>query len=586
MALPLPSGRMLVLAVGAMGVLLGMFANLGRAQQARWADTTNLDGRRAKALFVRGMTQSYLEDYTEAVAYFEKALEVAPGEPALLSALAEAEAARDNMTSGLYYARKARNQAPGHPHYHRALAHLLEAADRPREAMDTYRTLLARFPNQQDAYLPLARLLRDQQRPHAALRAYRSFIDATSRPPPRVYTEMLELYKQTGATDGLEQVLKRLIERQRDDQSYRRRLGRLYVDQERYAEAIPIYEALLRRHPDDPRLLSRLQRLYEKTGHAPPDNVERSTELDNASPARLQSRAHALYEKARQSDAPLDSAGVAPARRLLRQALDRDPAHVPSLALLGTLTLEMGAPAEAAALFQRAIDEDPRAPDRWGKLATAHRRAGHLQRAINAAEEGLLLFPGRPALLRSLALARLQRGEYNAALSRFQQALDKVDSTPQTNALRAALLAGRGRAYDRLSQTENAVADYENALRLDPEQLAALRHLAFHLVRSDPDNKRAHQLAQRAVDAFPTHPKALDTLGWIRFKQGDPAAARPHLENALDTGSTPTVVYDHFADVLRALGHEQRARKYRQKALERAPERDSIRQQRPSVPPG
>jgi tetratricopeptide (TPR) repeat protein len=451
--------------------------------------------------------------------------------------------------------------------------------------MNTYRTLLSRFPNQHDAYLPLARLLRDQQRPHDALRAYRAFIDSTSRPPPRVYTEMLELYKQTGATDGLEQVLKRLVERQQDAQSYQRRLGRLYVEQERYAEALPIYEALLRRQPDDPRLLSRLQRLYEKTGHAPPDNFGRSAELDNASPARLQSRAHALYETARQADAPLDSAAVAPARRLLRQALDRDPTHVPSLALLGTLTLELGAPAEAAALFQRAIDEDPRAPDRWAKLATAHRRAGHLQRAINAAEEGLLLFPGRPALLRSLALARLQRGEYNAALSRFQQALDKVDSTPQTDALRAALLAGRGRAHDRLNQTENAVADYESALRLDPEQLTALRHLAFHLVRSNPDSPRARQLAQRAVNAFPTHPRALDTLGWVSFKQGDLAAARTHLENALDTGSAPAVVYDHFADVLRALGNDRRAREYRQKALERAPARGSIRQKQQSSPP-
>lgn len=586
MALPLPSGRMLVLAVGAVGLVLGALADPGRAQRARWADTTDLDDRRAKALFVRGMTQSYLEDYTEAVGYFEQALERTPREPALLSALAEAEAARGNTTSGLYYARKARDQAPNHPHYHRALARLLEAADQPREAMVTYRTLLSRFPGQHDAYLPLARLLRDQQRPSDALRAYRAFIDSTSRPPLKVYTEMLRLYKQTGETDGLEQVLKRLIERQRAPQSYRRRLGRLYVEQKRYAEAIPVYETLLRRQPDDPRLQRRLERLYDRTGRPRPAPSGEATRIEDASPARLQRRAQALYDQARKADAPLDSAAVAPARRLLRRALDRAPAHVPSLDLLGTLQLELGAPDEAAALFQRAIDADPRAPDRWARLAAAHRRAGHLQRAVDAAEEGLLLFPGRPALLRSLALSRLRRGEDNAALSRFRQALNKVDTTAQNDSLRAAILAGRGRAYARLDQPRNAVADYESALALCPEQLTALRHLAFHLVRSSSTAPRARTLAERAVDAFPGHPKALDTLGWVRFKQGAPAAAKTYLERALDTGTASAVVYDHLAAVLRALGDDQRARTYWKKALERAPERDSLRQKLRSVPPG
>jgi len=557
------------------------------AAQPDRADTTSLANRRAKTLFVRGITQSYLEDYAEAAAYFEKALELVPQEPALLSALAEAEAGQDNLTSALFYAQKAREQAPAQPAYYRSLARLQERADQPQKAVETYRTLVSTFPDQDEAYLPLARLLRKMEQPRAALRAYQALTDSTDRPPPQAYVEMARLYEETGLTDGLEQTLTVLINRRRNVERYRRRLGRLYLEQDRYAEAIPVYERLFREHPSDPKLLSRLQMLYEQTGQAETASTLWSTFDDrNATPDQLLPRARSLFEEARSTrgPTPLDSNAVALPLQLLRQALDQDSAHVPSLDLLGTIQYEIGAYEEAAATFQRAIDHNPRAAKRWEQAAAACLKSDQFDRAVNVAEEGLLLFPGRASLLHPLALARLHLGEYNAALTRFQDALETLEGENAPIKMRAALETGRARTLERLNQPAQAASAYEAALKLDPNQPKALRHYVLYLVQEQQDLSRALQLAQRGVDAHPTDPEALDTLGWVYYKQGALTKAKNTFQKAVATGRAPGIVYDHFGHVHRALGNDILAREYWEKALDRAPDRDSVRKKLRSLP--
>jgi tetratricopeptide (TPR) repeat protein len=211
---------------------------------------------------------------------------------------------------------------------------------------------------------------------------------------------------------------------------------------------------------------------------------------------------------------------------------------------------------------------------------------------VEVAEEGLLLFPGRADLLRPLAYGHLRQTEYDTALTRFEEALDKVESRSGPPHLRAALYAGRGRALDALGQTERATSDYEAALELDPAQPTALWHYARLLVQQKQNLSRARRLAQRAVEASPSTPEALNTLGWIYFKQGSLSEANDVLRKAVETGAASAAVYEHLGDVQRALGNDDRARQYWKKALDLDPERDavqekleSLRGSAPSSPP-
>lgn len=566
------------------GLLVGLVVDLPDARAQQRTDTTSIQDRRAQKLFVRGMTESYLEDHEEAVAYFEKALEVSPGQPAILMALAEAEAARDDNTSALYYARQAQEGAPERPYYAHQLAALLEKAGRPQEAASTYRTLLAKFPAYNEARLPLARLQTELNRPSEALSTYETYVDSINRPEPEVYGEMSTLYEQTGDDEALEQTLQVLIDRHRTDRIYRKRLAELYLEQNRFEEAIPLFESLLQDTPNNPQLLSRLEMLYDETGQTQEAEAlwDQFTEKA-AGPSQLVARARSLLDDARQSEKSLDSTAVRPAQRLLRKALAQDSTHVGALDLLGTTHYQTGAYAAAARALARALDQNPRNPERWRRAATAHLRAGHPQRAAAVAEEGLLLFPGRADLLQPLGFARLRLGDVDAALDRFQEALDQLDETAPRKE-RAISHAGLALAQDRRGNVERAASTFETAMDLDSKAPQVLRLYAESLARREVDLDRALTLAQQAVEQAPDDPQTLGTLGQVHVQRGELENARSIFQKALDAGDAPARVYEQFGDLHRQLGNDRLARRYWNEALARTPSPDSLRRKLNALP--
>lgn len=569
-----------------LGVLIGVLGAgaapppAATAVQPAPPDTAALSDLKTRKLFVRAMTQAYLEDFDEAVALFEQALDRAPREPALLSALADAEAGRNNLTSAIFYARKARAAASATPYYHLQVARFLTEAERLEEAAQAYQALLDRVPTHRPARRALARLQQQRERPEAALHHYEA-LTADSAAAVDLYAEMLPLYEQTGNLDGVERTLKVLLDRRRDDSEYRRRLGRLYVRQGRYEAAIPLYEALRDEAPGDPRVLSQLKMLYLETNQPrKAQNIVPALPEQAASPDQLVAQAHSLYNRA--SDA--DSAR-ARAQSLLRRALDQAPNHVRALELLGTLQADAGRHAEAAATFERAVDANPRSPVRWQRAAEAALQADSPDKAAALAEEGALLFPGRAALPRLEAQARLRQGRFEAARDHFQTAIAQTDSATVAPDAHAALYTGLGRALAPLD-AEAATAAHTRAVALAPEAPDALQHCARHLASRGIQLDRALRLAERAMEQAPGSAAALGTLGWVHARRGAHEQAATAFENALATGPAPAWVYERFGDLQQSLGNEMLARRYWKKALEAAPERDALKRKLRSVPEG
>jgi len=551
------------------------------AQAQPAADTADITSLEARQAFVRGMTQAYLEDYEEAIARFEEALDAAPQHPAILSALADAEAQRGNLSSATYYARQAREQAPHTAYYHLELARLLQQADEPEEATVVYRRLLDRTPDHPEARRALARLHDTQGRPAAALQQYEALLDASSRPELEARTEMLDLYRQVGDEAGIERTLRQLIELRREDPRYRRALGQLYIDQGRHREAIALLEPMLRETPRDPRLLSQLQMLYTETDQ--PERAEtlgQSVADTDASPDQRVDRARMMYDRPSASD----TVNVASVVELLESALEQVPDHAGALGLLGTIRYDQGQYARATSLLRRALDADPRAPDRWHRAASAALRADSSRAAAALAEDARLLFPGRPDLLEIEGRARLRLSEPDRARDRFREALSQTDTSTASPEERARLHVGLGRAWQQLGRPDSAAAAYEEAVWLAPEAASARLYLARALARADRQLDRALRLARQAVEAAPASAAAQGTLGWVLTARGAYEEAVTAFDEALQADPVPAWVYERFGDLQRALGNDARARQYWNQALERTTRPDSLRQKLQLVP--
>lgn len=537
------------------------------------ADT--LTSAQAQRLFVRGLTQAYLENHDRAIRLYERALELAPNEAPILSAMADAQEALEETSTALFYAEQARTLAPENTHYYRQLAELHEAADNTEAAIQAYRDLTSRFPDDLDARLTLARKLADQHRSEEALSLYESAEQQMGGATPQMYMTMLQLYRRMHDTENVGRVLRALVELRPDEQLFTQLLGQFYMKEGEVDNAVALYEETLATHPDNVEALLELADLYREQGRAEAADSLLNTlsEGDGLAPEQLVRRAQALLGRGASN-----REATRQATRLLEQALDQQPNHEDALQLLGELRYQAGAFAEAATLLQRALDQNPRVVQRWVQAGASYLQAGQPQQAVELAEEGLLIFPDHLSLVRIAARGLLDLNRNEAAIEQFENLHALMEASDEPADRRADVLATLGLLYNRVGDLESSDQAYQDALALDDQHAMALNNYAYSLSQRGVRLDEAASMARRAVELDENNASYLDTLGWIYFQQEAYDEAEKWLKRALDAGEASATVYEHYGDVQKAMGNPDAARTYWQRALEQAPDREALRE--------
>lgn len=462
--------------------------------------------QRSEQLFIRGMTEVTLGDYSEAISLFTAALKFAPEESALLQALADAHAQNGDATTALFYARRAQSNAPDRPYYSLRLAELQQQAGAPEAALVTYRDLLDRFPNHEDALHGLARIQAELGRTREALQTYEVLAQHQRTPSVELERERLALFEKIGDQQGVAKVLDSLIELRPYEDEYRRRLGRLYAEQGDTEAALRLLEPLARAHPKAQSLRREIEALRRQSRSASAQAEGEPDDREAPSAAALIADARSLYRRARSDSSNSGTDRLTRAERLVEKALETTPKSIEAMDLLASIYEHNGLHAEAATMLTRSLDQDPRSPQRWARAATAHLAAGEYEASGSTIEEGLLLFPGNQELLRSAA------------------------------------------------------------------------RYAYRIARRGTNLDRATQLARRAVRQLDSDPQAFHALGWIQFKRGRYGEARTALDRALDAGSPSAQLLEDYGDLEHELGNDAAARRFWERALEKAPERPSLRE--------
>lgn len=552
------------------------------------ADTGDTIEPAVQKYLVKGTTEAQLGDYEEAILYFETALNRAPAEPALLQALADAHEALGDYATALFYARKARTHAPERVYYHRRFAELQRKAGKPEAAAQSYRDLLNRFPDNSTAYRALAELQNALDRPEDALGTYRAYLERTPRAPVSVYRKMLSLYRRTADAEGIEHTLRTLLDRRPNNREYRRRLGEHYAETGQSEAALDLLAPLATQHPDDAELQRQVRDLSRETGRTnadrsasePVDSVARSTQPVD----QLVRRAEVAYDEATSDAEETDSTALRTAENLLQRVLDRAPRNVTALNLQARIHEQRDEHRKAGQLLERAVEENPRIPDRWIRATAAYHKAHAYDTAASVAEEGLLLFPGHPRLMKTAAFARLRSDSPNRARDHFRQALDLHEDSSSTPEEAAVLNAGLGLTYTFLDRPQDAETAFEKALTLSADHPTVLRTYAYSLALRQTQLDKALKLARQAADRSSGDPFCLDTLGWVYFQRGNPEAARRHLRAAVDAAPSSARLLEHFGDVQHAVGNDTAAQKYWKKALHHAPDNASLRKKLDDLP--
>jgi tetratricopeptide (TPR) repeat protein len=200
---------------------------------------------------------------------------------------------------------------------------------------------------------------------------------------------------------------------------------------------------------------------------------------------------------------------------------------------------------QAVSDFTEAIRLDPDSDWPYHDRAAAYHALKDYDRALADADEAVTLNPDEPAHLATRASIRFARKEYDLAIADYSEAarmlkgdeasLDDSGEGGEPGQTRGRLssvtwLSARAECWAAKHVVEKAIADYAEALRLDPRDAATLNSLAWILatceLSSFRDGKKAYELAGRAcgMTGYRNH-LFLDTLAAAYAESNDFDAA-------------------------------------------------------------
>ena len=160
-------------------------------------------------------------------------------------------------------------------------------------------------------------------------------------------------------------------------------------------------------------------------------------------------------------------------------------------------------------------------------------------------------------------------GEADAGVELLTASLERHPRHPSLEYERATILEQAGRVHDSVDALQHLLVE-----RVDDPTL--LNALGYTLADHNLELSRAESLIRRALVAMPDNPAALDSLGWVRFRQGDSKAALVTLERAYYI-SHDSEIAAHWGEAIWASGDHSQARKVWAAALAREPDSQQLK---------
>jgi len=479
------------------------------------------------------------------------------------------------------------------------LARLYRLRNEHDQAEVVLRGILKDDPENEQAAEQLTQLLLDEGKSADAVALLESM---NGRAPSATLLDLLgDAYTQIKDLPKAEQAYRKAVALDSSELSHLRGLGQTLMAEEKFSDALNVYQKLADLTPDDADVYLRIAQIYREMH-----------QLDRAEESLLKARQYApgslevMYNEAMlyQAQGRYDDAitvlsdaitGVKGQSTVL-------PSRRRSLAILYQ---ELGQLYKERQNYQAAIftfnelghlgDEE----DRRARLLImdAYRSAKDLPKALQAGKEALAKYPSDPAIRASQALLLGENEQTDEAVKMLRLQLTKSEADRDTylniaqvyerakrykeaeEAARAAeVLPGRSRdnemvwfvlgaIYERQKFFDRAEDQFKKALAVNPKNASVLNYYGYMLGDLGQRLDEAADLVQRALKEEPYNGAYLDSMGWIYYKQNKLTEAEATLHQAVERDSHDPTIHSHLGDVYAKLGRNELAAAEWEKSL-------------------
>jgi tetratricopeptide (TPR) repeat protein len=479
------------------------------------------------------------------------------------------------------------------------LARLYRLHNEMDKAEDVLRGVLKDDPENDAAVEQLTQLLLDQNKSEEAIDLLNDLIKRS--PSPTLYDRLGDAYTQTHDLAKAEAAYRKAVDLDPSELSHLRGLGQTLLSEEKYSEALAIYQKLSEMLPDDSDTYLRIAQIYRELHQLDKaeENLVKARQFAPGSLEVMYNEAMIYESQGRFEDAirVLSDAvtGVKSQSKVM-------PSRRRSLAILyqqlGMLYRDTQNYQAAIYTFQELGhlgDEE----DRRSRLLImdTYRQSRDLPKALQTGREALAKYPDDPSIRNSLAmllgeaqqpdeaikllqanlkgnasdretyLSYAQIYERSRMYKQAEEAARKAESLavqPSDNELAWLLL---GAIYERQKQFDLAEVEFKKVINVNPKNGMVLNYYGYMLADRGVRLEEARDLIQRALEQEPYNGAYLDSLGWAYYKENKLDQAELTLRKAVERESHDPTIREHLGDVLAKQGRMELAVVEWEKAL-------------------
>ncbi len=466
------------------------------------------------------------------------------------------------------------------------LARLYRLKNEHDQAEQVLKGILKNDPENEAAVEQLTQLLMDEGKSPEAVTLLEGITGHSASP---VLLDLLgDAHSQAHELAKAEEAYRKAVELDPSEQSHQRGLGQTLLAEEKYAEALKVYQKLSDGMPDDSDVYLRIAQIYRELH-----------QLDKAEENLMKARQYApgslevMYNEAMLYQA---QGRYEDAIRVLSDAVTGVKGQSPALPSrrrsLAILYQQLGQLYRDTQNYQASIyafeelghlgeEEDRRARM---MIMDTHRAAKDLPKALQAGKEALAKYPADPAIRASHALLLGENGQTDDAIKMLRTQLhgDAGDRDTYLNiaqvyergrrykeaeeAARAAeVLPGQprenemvwfllGAIYERQKLFDKAEEQFKKVLAVNPKNAPVLNYYGYMLGDLGIRLDEAEALVQQALKEDPFNGAYLDSLGWIYFKENKLSASENTLRKAVERERHDATIHAHLGDLYAKTG--------------------------------
>jgi tetratricopeptide (TPR) repeat protein len=518
--------------------------------------------------FMSGLVAFELGEYESALDLLSLAYLRLPQHAGVNFALADAYIQTADLVNALFYAREAVRLDSKNRFYHLKLAEIHLRAGQNAGVVDVMRGALRQFPNDSEFQYLLANALFEQGQHRESNRLYAALL---KRDPDDISLHA-QKYRNHVALNELDSAVVAMEAVRRLDPGNLnavQTLSRLHLQMKDTLAAVRVYEEALDQFPDRNDLKIALTDLHISQGQWDKagdrlSEVVRSRQAQDAAKSEL-----VQFVLSRFAQDPANESLKAMTARVVEAYVDDAPDNAMAQALAADFYGALSQRSKALTAIETTLRLRPENAPAWRQRLQLLYEEGRYADLIALADSAETYAPEDAFIRFFVGLAYLIENDHTSAVDW----LTLASKAPARPPFRSMIFGSLADATYQTGAWEAAKRQYEEAIRLNPDNDTALNNYAYYMSLKGERLDVAKEMSARSLKLQPDNTSFLDTYGWIHYLLGDYDTALRFISASIEKGSQSAEVHEHKGDVLFKLERIPEAIVFWRKAVELDPRR-------------